>query len=216
MSIKPNLLEDNEKGLFNTPFLSQKDKFTQPRSELIAKKERVLALEDLSIFESKRLNKQNFTNFLNHNTKYTCELTLADLISDLKNAEFNKVKFELDENLDDMPFSQRHKICDILNLYTNVQLADLPSINKAKIKDNANRSTSFRIYLKLTDETYKIILLDPLHLAIPSKVQYQKGYRFDDFKANNLCMRQHIILKNFELTKIYKEIKKLFEIVSYP
>ena len=125
--------------------------------------------------------------------------------------EFKKVRFELDENIDDMPYHDIQRLLNILNLYSNIDISELSIINKAKVKDSMECSTSFRIFLKLTKESYQIILLDPLHFALPSKKQYEKGYRFEDNKGNNLCMVKHIILNETQLAKIYRELEKKYQ-----
>lgn len=215
MSIKLNLLE-NSNSLFkdNKSSLIIKNTFEQTQA-LGPQIPRVLSLDNILVLHSKKLKEHKFTNFHSHFTKNICDLTLSDLIFDLQDSAFKRIKFELDESLDDMNLSDKKRLCSIFNLYTNVEIADLSNINKAKVKDSMNCSTGFRIFFRIKEESYQIILLDPLHLAIPSKKQYQKGYRFEDNNGNNLCMANHIILKNRKLETIYNELRKLLNIVSY-
>lgn len=208
---------DERNSLFkdNSSTLIAKHKFEQPKKALGTQSPRALCLESIHVLSSKSLNKDKFTNFQSHSTKNECCLTLSNLIYDLLGNEFKKVRFELDENIDDMSYHDKLRLLNILNLYSNIDISELSIINKAKVKDSMGRSTSFRIFLKLTKESYQIILLDPLHFAIPSKKQNEKGYRFEDNKGNNLCMLKHIISKEAQLTKIYRELKKLSEIICY-
>lgn len=196
---------DERNSLFkdNSSTLIAKHKFEQPKKALGTQSPRALCLESIHVLSSKSLNKNE------------CCLTLSNLIYDLLGNEFKKVRFELDENIDDMSYHDKLRLLNILNLYSNINISELSIINKAKVKDSMERSTSFRIFLKLTKESYQIILLDPLHFAIPSKKQNEKGYRFEDNKGNNLCMLKHIISKEAQLTKIYRELKKLSEIICY-
>jgi len=216
MNIKLNLL-DERSNLFkdNSSTLVVKHKFEQPQKALGSQNPRALCLENINVLSSKVSKVHKFTNFQSHLTKNDCNLTLSNLVLDLLDNEFKKVKFELDENIEDMSYSDKVRLCDIINLYSNIDISELSIINKAKVKDSMDRSTSFRIFLKLTKESYQIILLDPLHFAIPSRKQNEKGYRFEDNKWNNLCMVKHIILKEVKLTKTYKELKKLSEIICY-
>lgn len=215
MSIKLNLLESSNSLIKdNEYFLKKKNTFKQSQA-LASQSSRALSLGSISVLQSKKSKENKFTNFQNHNTITICNLTLSDLILDLQDCLFKRVKVELDEDLDEMTFDDKKRLCNIFNLYTNVNISELPNINKAKVKDSMNCSTGFRIFLKLTKESYQIILLDPLHLAIPSKIQYKKGSRFEDYNANNLCMRNHVIMKNNKLKTIYNELEKLSNTISY-
>lgn len=211
MSTKPNLLEDNSRIFSSSSLLIKKDKFGHPSQALVPKSARALLLDSFSIFLSKKSVQGKFTNFLNKQTKNDCCSVLTDLICDLKNFQFSKIKFELDENIDNMDCKNRERLCNILNLYSKVDISELSTINKAKVKTSFNLSTGFRIYFKITNQHYKIILLDPLHLAIPSRQQYKKGYRFEDYKVNNLCMNKNIIANDMILKRTYDDLKGLYE-----
>ncbi|AHG80560.1 hypothetical protein CT138_06880 [Mannheimia varigena] len=215
MSIKLNLLESSNSLIKdNESSLTKKNTFKRSQA-LASQSPRALSLGSILVLQSKKSKENKFTNFQNHNTINTCNLTLSDLILDLQDCLFKRVKVELDEDLDEMTFDDKKRLCNIFKLYTDVNISELSNINKAKVKDSMSCSTGFRIFLKLTKESYQIILLDPLHLAIPSKIQYKKGSRFEDYNANNLCMRNHIIMKNNELKTIYNELEKLSNAISY-
>ncbi|WP_180542272.1 hypothetical protein [Staphylococcus haemolyticus] len=68
---------------------------------------------------------------------------------------------------------------------------------KARVKDSFGQSTGFRLFLIKDNQTgnYPVILIDPLHLAIKSRKQYEKPNRYEDNKSNNLC-----------ISKIYKKV----------
>lgn len=216
MNIKPNLLEDKSSLLDSSSVLLRDNRFKKPKESLVSTEKRILLLTDLNILTSKKSDEYNFTNFLNKECINDFDTTLYNLLCDVKNKVFLKnLKFDLDENIDLINFEEKNRLCGILNLYRDennyIKEESLSEITKAKIRTALGNSTSFRIYINISSYDYKIILLDPLHLAMLSKIQYRKGHRYIDHKSNDLCITCHLILKDFELKRIYSELKNIWD-----
>lgn len=80
---------------------------------------------------------------------------------------------------------------EIFSLY--VSASDLQklkgNIYKVRMKTEVGTSTGFRIFIfkDFTENKYKIFLIDPLHLVIPSAVQRREN-TYDLNKGNSLCI----------------------------
>ena len=200
MSIKINLLENEPNRNIFTP------------SVLTPSKSRDLVIQNISIFTSQRADNYEFTNFLNKNNKEQCLIILADLLCDLKENKFKNIDISVDEcDLSNLDLEKKLRICNILNLYDkSITPSNLSSVNKAKVKNRASgtTNTSFRIYLSISPDCYKLILLDPLHYVIPSSKQYEKGNTFKENKGNSLCMKQHLIYKDSNLKKLFEDLEE--------
>lgn len=219
MNISRNLLEDKNSlfdvSSFKNKVLTQANKFEQPNKDCVSLDTRSLLLANLDVLNSKKSDEHSFTNFLNLKCKTDCIQALYKILSKLKNGNFlEKSNFDLDEDLDSMNYRTKNRLCDILKLYcknNSITISDLANITKAKVKTLQGLSTSFRIYIQKTEKDYRIILLDPLHFAVPSKMQYTNKYQYKDHKSNNLCIRNHIIIKDPELNKIYLDLKNTYK-----
>ncbi|KAA1042493.1 hypothetical protein ERX35_001015 [Macrococcus equipercicus] len=147
------------------------------------------------------ISEYEFTNFLSEETKHGASNRFYYLLNNehecLLTEDFNE-----SENIIK---SIKGIISDIYDTESDSKLfAALDSTEseqpffKARVKDNVGNSTSFRVfyYLNKDKNAYEIILIDPLHLAIKSRVQYKKPNRYEDMKTNSIC-----------ISSIYREVK---------
>jgi hypothetical protein len=176
-----------------------------------------LSLYSKDIFTSKRIDEQNFTNFLNSKNKIECEDVLTLLLDDLKDKLlFKNLSCELDEDISSTTNKNiQEKLKALFKEYLENTEINLDFVGKAKVLTQSNPEATqgnkrgFRIYLlhEASSNTWRIILLDPLHLAWPSIENHtQKGKTFPENKGNNLCMVRNIIQKNITLQSIYNNL----------
>lgn len=167
-----------------------------------------IALANLDVLNSIRLDQVEFTNFQNRKTLEICIERLDQLLLDLKDGYINRLRFDLDYQLDTMNKTVLNKLRQILSHYTDLGDEGLTGVIKLKIIDPLAKTTSFRLYLKGKNHSYKVILIDPLHLSVLSKRQHKVGEGFQAHKTNNLCMNKHIIQKYGNLKDAYKTLKE--------
>lgn len=143
-----------------------------------------------------KVEEAQFTNFLSEDKRVEFETRLHQVITQITNLdEFVNEENDLDETENIL-----EKISEILiQMYGQEFISETKETQffKARVKDLFGRSTSFRLFLIKDNQTgnYPVILIDPLHLAIKSRVQYIEPNRYEDNKNNHLC-----------ISEIYKKI----------
>lgn len=80
-----------------------------------------------------------------------------------------------------------HRVNRIFGSYLGGINYSYQEITKLKIRTKTNTTTPLRIFVILRDDTYKVFLIDPLHLTIPSNIQIiDKTYQ--THKGCSICM----------------------------
>ena len=213
MNTRKNLIDEIlEKELENSNIFDNLSSDKKSFPDSIAS----LSFYSKDIFASKRIDEQNFTNFLNSTNKTECEDVLALLLDDLKNRLlFKNLSCELDENISSTSKKNQEKLKALFREYVGNTEINLDFVGKAKVLTQSNpearqgNKRGFRIYLlhEASSNTWRIILLDPLHLAWPSIENHtQKEKTFKKNKGNNLCMVRNIIQNNNTLKSIYNNL----------
>lgn len=175
-----NSRNDNDKrlGKINKGSLkSQTSGYIEPDKEKSFK----LYNEDVKI--SKKLYEHEFTNFLTKNQLSNLKDLFRPYIDDLDKLR----ECQLDE---DRNGSFDIRLKEIFNLYLNKDNFSYNQINKIRIEtDYFSHATSLRLFIFVEKDHYKLFLIDPLHLVIPSKVQKDKK-TFKTNKGNSCCMSE--------------------------
>lgn len=165
-----------------SPTLTPQPKF---ETKKIEPKEQIgIEFYDEKVKISRRNKDHKFLNHLNRTLIPENEAIVLKFKNDLKALHSF---FEIDpeeRNLD-------KRLREIFSLYVDADDLDKlkGNIYKARIKDEVGMSTGFRIFIfkDFAEEKYKIFLLDPLHLVIPSRVQYRENTYINN-RGNGVCI----------------------------
>lgn len=131
---------------------------------------------------SKVFSNDEFTNYLNQSSKNEFYNNFYDYAKNL-----NKLKkYGLDPDLEITERLER-----IFALYLDTNDIDKTKIAKIRVETQTEGSTSLRIYILMNSEAYKVFLIDPLHLVIPSKRQIREQTYLRN-KGNGLCISREI------------------------
>lgn len=184
---------NTHKNIFNKPGRKKKKKGPSlaPQSifgtkSIEPKEKGEIVFYDEGVKFSKRLNEREFLNHLgpkNLTESKDTILKFKDNLQDLHHYfDFDTDETSIDGRLKEI-FSLYVKEDDLENLDKNVC--------KARIKTAVGQSTGFRIFLYLdsAENKYKIFLLDPLHLVIPSRVQRAEK-TYENNKGNGMCFNR--------------------------
>ncbi|GEK88872.1 hypothetical protein SAMN04488100_10513 [Alkalibacterium putridalgicola] len=156
--------------------LDQKSQYLEPTTK------RSFELMNEDTLKSKRnitdFPEDEFTNFLNKKLEPEFIHNVYEYARD-----WNK----LDEGTIDADTGENERLERIFNLYLKEDWS-FDDIAKCRIRSNQlNDSTALRVYLIMEEKSYKVFLIDPLHLVIPSQWQ-RRNNTFKKNKGNGLCM----------------------------
>lgn len=164
-------------------------------------KKREIKLYSEDVIGSKRIvnTPEDFTNFLNNECVTQFKNEINPYIGRLE-----KIYSDLNESRSVGTVPNHERIKKILGLYLNnedkerldiaVDIKNGEFNEILKIKPRAmdgQLSTSLRLFILLKNNTYQVILIDPLHLVIPSKVQRDQDI-YKNNKGNGASMEKSI------------------------
>lgn len=179
MNIDDVLKPQNNSGDILDPkesVLDQKSQYLEPttkRSFELMNEDTLKSRHNISDFPE-----DEFTNFLNKKLE-------PEFIHNVY--EYAKDWNKLDEGTIDEDTGENDRLERIFNLYLEEDWT-FDKIAKCRIRSSQlDDSTALRVYLIMEKDAYKIFLIDPLHLVIPSRWQ-RANKTFERNKANGLCM----------------------------
>lgn len=187
---------NTHKNIFNKPGKEQQKKGPSlaPRSifgtkSMQPKEKGEIVFYNEGVKFSKRLKKHQFLNHLGPRTLTSGKDTIYKFKDNLQELH-NYFDFDTDETSID------NRLREIFSLYVDEN--DFENLDrnicKARIKTAVGQSTGFRIFLykDSKENKYKIFLLDPLHLVIPSRVQRTEK-TYENNKGNGTCFNRFFI-----------------------
>lgn len=137
-----------------------------------------------------------FTNFLSKSNKDEFEGWMLDFTNNPDRA--------YEYTLNDESDSLEKEIKNILeSCHPGLELDQVEFIMKTRWTTLLDQTTPLRLYFILSDDnqTFDLVLVDPLHLSIPSRVQRQNN-TYKNNKSNNICistsikhMKNHLYIK---------------------
>lgn len=128
---------------------------------------------------SQHIKESEFTNFLRKRSEL--HPYIYDYYQDLN--QLNKC-VDVQE-MSESGFNER--VDRIFRAYLGEVNYSVQEITKLKIKTTTGKTTPLRIFVILRDSVYKVFLIDPLHLVIPSKLQFDEN-TYHNHKGCGLCM----------------------------
>ncbi|MFD2830360.1 hypothetical protein [Corticicoccus populi] len=164
--------------------LFKSNRFDQKR--LIPEEEHKPIRIDAESLYSKHIPEAEFTNFLNKSNKSDFEKGMVDFTNNpdrifeyTNGDESDDLEEELQEIL---------KIC-----YPDKSPDDFEFIMKTRWRSLLDDPSAFRLYfaLNLEGDCYNLILVDPLHLCIPSAIQRREKTYINN-KSNNICISESV------------------------